>query len=71
MSINISRLRKHDNGKEDPVNHLLDFVELPCSHTGLNMAKCVERVLKEYGIQDKVSLALYTEQRTDTYLPRS
>ena len=51
MSINISRLQKHDNGKEDPVNCLLDFIELPCSHTGLNMAKCVECMLKEYGIQ--------------------
>ena len=70
MSINISRLQKHNSGKEEPVIHLLDFVELPCSHTGLNMAKCVVNVLKEYGIEDKVSMFL-SLAFFETYIFRS
>lgn len=54
MSINISRIRSDANDKEESLTHLLDFVELPCSHSGLNMAECVAKVLREYGIEDKV-----------------
>lgn len=56
MSISVSRLRKREDGVEEPVTHILDFVELPCSHTGRNMAECVVKVLKEYGIENKVSI---------------
>lgn len=55
MSFNVLQLCKAEDGKEEPVIHLLDFVELPCSHTGLNLARCVAKVLKEYGIENKVS----------------
>ena len=71
MSINISRLRKDDKGKEVPVTHLLDFIELPCSHTGLNMANCIADVLKEYGIEDKVSRSFGVMKKIETYIFRS
>lgn len=58
MSISVSRLRKREDGVEEPITHVLDFIELPCSHTGRNMAECVVRVLEEYGIQNKVSIHL-------------
>lgn len=56
MSISISRLRQREDGVEETITHVLDFVELPCSHSGRNMAECVVRVLKEYGIENKVSI---------------
>lgn len=55
MSITTSRTRKNKDGKEELVTHLLDFIELPCSHSGANMAEAIAKVLKEYGIEDKVS----------------
>lgn len=67
MSITISRTRKGPDGKEELVTHLLDFVELPCSHSGANMAEAVAKVLKEYGTEDKVSSnTFYTY---NTYVP--
>jgi hypothetical protein len=59
MSIVISCLRKDDDGKEVIMAHLLDFVELPCSHSGQNMAECLACILKEYGIESKVSEVVY------------
>jgi hypothetical protein len=35
---------------------LLDIVEVPCSHTGLNLASVFADVLQEFGLQDKVSI---------------
>lgn len=55
MSIIVSYLRKGSNGQEEPVTYQLDFIELPCSHSGKNMVEAVAHVLKEYGIEDKVS----------------
>ena len=37
---------------------LLDVVELPISHTGLNLATAFVRVLDEFGISDKVFISL-------------
>lgn len=58
MSIVVSRVRKREDGTEETIMHLLDFVELPHSHSGDNMAEAVENVLREYGIEDKVSLTI-------------
>lgn len=55
MSIVVTRVRKSKDGTEEKVTHLLDFVELPHSHSGDNMAEAVQNVLREYGIEDKVS----------------
>lgn len=55
MSIAINRVRKRDDGTEETVTHLLDFIELPYSHSDDNMAEAVEKVLTEYGIEHKVS----------------
>ena len=61
MSITISQTRKGKDGKEELVTHLLDFIELPCSHSGVNMAEALAKVLKEYGIEDKFSCNSYKE----------
>jgi hypothetical protein len=37
---------------------LLDVVELPISHTGLNLATAFAGVLDGFGISDKVSLPI-------------
>ena len=43
-----------DNGTQ--VSLLLDIVELTKSHTGLNLAKAFAKVMKDYGIDHKVSI---------------
>lgn len=63
MSITISRLRKTEDGAEEPVTHILDFVELPCSHTSRNMAECV--IIKEYSIENKVSVTYRNNDLTN------
>jgi len=55
MSIVISWLRRLENGEEELTTTLLDFVELPCSHSGKNMAEALAETLKAYGIDGKVS----------------
>ena len=55
MSVKARHVRKGPNGQEELVTHLLDFVELPCSHSGKNMAEALVKILKEWGIEDKVS----------------
>ncbi|KAE9385925.1 hypothetical protein BT96DRAFT_754853, partial [Gymnopus androsaceus JB14] len=54
MSIVIVWLRKLDNGEEELTTTILDFIELPCSHSAENMAEVLAKVLKEYGIDGKV-----------------
>ncbi|KAJ3753997.1 hypothetical protein EV360DRAFT_28664, partial [Lentinula raphanica] len=39
MSITVSWVRKHTEDKEELTTKILDFLELPCSHTGANMAE--------------------------------
>jgi len=55
MSVGTSWLRKLKNGEEELTSKLLDFFELPCSHSAENMAEALAKVLREYGIDDKVS----------------
>ena len=56
MSIATSRVRRRDDGTEETVTHLLDFVELPHSHSGENMAEALRKVLIDYGVEHKVSI---------------
>jgi hypothetical protein len=38
-----------------PISMLLDLVEVAKSHTGENLAEAFEKMLKEFGVEDKVS----------------
>jgi hypothetical protein len=37
---------------------LLDLVEVPCSHSGLNLAAAFAKILDDFGISDKVLVIL-------------
>jgi hypothetical protein len=39
-----------------PISMLLDLVEVPKSHSGVNLAEAFVKVLQEFGIEDKVSI---------------
>ena len=49
-------LTVHFEDKGAQVSLLLDIVELAKSHTGLNLAKAFAKVVKDYGIDHKVSI---------------
>ena len=51
-------LSVHFENKGIPMCLLLDVVELPISHIGLNLATAFVRVLDEFGISDKVFISL-------------
>lgn len=55
LSITVTWLRKDSKGNEELTTAILDFVELPCSHSARNMAEAVTKTLKGYGIARKVS----------------
>lgn len=57
MNITVTWARKGEDGKEELTTKILDFVELPVSHSAENMAEAVAKVLREFGIEDKVSSA--------------
>ena len=40
--------------QEEPVTAILDFIELPKSHSGQNMAEAFVNTLTRYGIAHKV-----------------
>jgi len=44
----------HFEVKGVAVGMLLDIVEIPCSHTGLNLAAAFAKILDDFGISDKV-----------------
>jgi hypothetical protein len=50
-----------------PISMLLDLVEVAKSHTGENLAEAFEKMLKEFGVEDKVSnvYPLYKKSNTD------
>ena len=50
------------------VSILLDLVEVACSHTGVNLAVAFVRILKEFGIEHKVSVRFLEMRRTRTYI---
>ena len=37
-----------------PMSMLLDIVEVPCSHSGLNLAIAFTKILEEFGISHKI-----------------
>jgi hypothetical protein len=39
----------------EPFSMLLDLVEVAKSHSGKNLAEVFEKVLKDFGVSDKVS----------------
>jgi hypothetical protein len=41
--------------KGEPFSMLLDLVEVAKSHSGQNLAEAFEKVLKDFGVSDKVS----------------
>ena len=41
---------------------LLDLVEVPKLHTGINLADAFEQVLEEFGISDKVCDGYYIDK---------
>jgi len=55
ISVTTTWLRKGKDGKEELTTTILDFVELPCSHSAQNMAEALDKILKAYGIDGKVS----------------
>ena len=52
-----------------PVSMLLDIVEVPCSHSGLNLAKAFANILEDFGVSDKVSTVLLSGKCSHTLLP--
>ena len=42
-----------------PLAMLLDLVEVPKSHTGLNLALAFIKVLEDFGVDDKVRAVYY------------
>jgi hypothetical protein len=49
----------HFENEGEPMCLLLDVVEVPHSHSGLNLAAAFAKVLDEFGISDKVSKSYY------------
>ena len=45
----------HFKNEGVPMAMLLDIVELPCSHSGFNLAAVFVKILEDFGISDKVS----------------
>lgn len=52
-----------------PVSMLLDIVEVPRSHSGLNLAKAFTNILEDFDISDKVSTVLLSGSCSPTFLP--
>jgi hypothetical protein len=52
-----------------PVSMLLNIVEVPCSHSGLNLAKAFTNILEDFGISEKVSIVLLSGNYNHTSLP--
>jgi hypothetical protein len=49
-----------------PISMLLDLVEVAKSHTGENLAEAFENVLKEFGVDDKVSNSFLLHKKLNT-----
>jgi hypothetical protein len=49
-----------------PVSMLLEIVEVACSHSGFNLAAAFSKILKEFGISDKVNI-FYRKRTCLTY----
>ena len=40
------------------ISMLLDLVDIPKSHTGVNLTEVFEDILQQFGIEDKMSMIL-------------
>ena len=58
----------HLEQKGAPISILLDVVEVARSHTGVHLAQAFANVLKEFGIDSKVSSNAFITGRESTYL---
>ena len=58
----------HLEHKGVPILMLLDLVEVAKSHTGKNLAAAFENVLKEFGVEDKVSTSYLLHKTMNTDL---
>ena len=45
----------HFENKGVPVSMLLDVIEVPCSHSGVNLAMVFTKILDDFEIKAKVS----------------
>ena len=45
----------HFEHEGTPISMLLDLVEVPKAHSGVNLAEAFVNILDEFGIEDKVS----------------
>jgi hypothetical protein len=61
MNVLVSWVRNNE-----PVTAILDFIELPKSHSGENMAKAFFEAVTRYGIAHKVS-NLFFKGKTNVY----
>jgi hypothetical protein len=57
----------HMEHEGEPISMLLDLVEVAKSHSGKNLAEAFEKVLKDFGVTDKVSI-FHPTLRTTIYL---
>ena len=57
----------HFEEQGKPVSFLLDVVEVACSHTGVNLAAAFAKILKEFGIEHKVSPKIPPRKRGETH----
>jgi hypothetical protein len=55
----------HFKHEGSPMLMLLDLVEVPKSHSGVNLAEAFANVLEEFRIEDKVSSRLYNQILVD------
>lgn len=53
----------HFEHERSHVSMLLDLVEVPKSHTGVNLAEAFDQVLEEFGISDKVQCGHLMDRR--------
>ena len=52
----------------EPIALLLDIVEVPFSHTGVNLARAFADILEDFGISDKVSVMRNDDNNLLTHL---
>lgn len=53
----------HYEFKGVPISMLLDLVEVPKSHSGINLAAAFAQILHDFGISDKVRLNLVQQKQ--------
>lgn len=57
----------HFEHNGEPTCLLLDVVEVAQSHSGVNLASAFAKILKDFGIEHKVSLLYQLDVRSDSH----